>query len=172
MEPQASMLTPRQSARRSWFLDPRLALARRLARRIAVGKLTVTTPGGERIVAEGAPGEEATLHLHNWRAMTRVLTGSDIGFAQAVIDGDCSSPDMVALVRLFDRNMAALGGAATNYGAARLWQKLAHARRANNPRRLQPQHPRPLRPRQRLLRLLARPYDELFLGSFCRRRHA
>lgn len=125
------MLTPRQSARREWFLDPRLALARRLARRIAIGKLTVKTPGDERIVAQGAPGEEATLHLHNWRAMTRVLTGSDIGFARAIIDGDCSSPDLVALVRLFDRNIAALGGAATNYGPARWWQKFVHARRAN-----------------------------------------
>lgn len=125
------MLTPRQSARRDWFLDPRPALARRLASRIAVGKLTVTTPAGERIVAEGAPGEEAVLHLHNWRAMSRVLASSDIGFARAVIDGDCSSPDFVALVRLLNANMAALGGAATNYGFGRLWQKLAHARRAN-----------------------------------------
>ncbi len=125
------MLTPRQSARRDWFLDPRLALARRLVSRIAVGRLTLTTPGGERIVAEGAPGEEATLHLHKWRAMSRVLTGSDIGFARAVIDGDCSSPDAVALLRLLDRNVAALGSAATNYGPARWWQKLAHSRRAN-----------------------------------------
>ena len=131
MEPQASMVTPRRSARRDWFLDPRPALARRLAQRIAVGKLIVTTPSGERIVAEGAPGIEATLHLHSWRAMTRVLTGSDIGFARAVIEGECSSPDFVALVRLFNANMPALGGAATSYGLGRLWQRLAHARRAN-----------------------------------------
>ena len=131
MEPQASMLTPRPSARRDWFLDPRPALARRLASRIVVGKLTVTTPGGDRIVAQGAPGDEATLHLHSWRALTRVIAGSDIGFARAIVEGECSSPDLVALVRLFDRNMSALGRAANNYGLTRWWQKIAHSRRAN-----------------------------------------
>ena len=44
---------------------------------------------GERLAAEGAPGEEASLHLVRWRTLTRVLAGSDIGFAQSVIDGDC-----------------------------------------------------------------------------------
>jgi cyclopropane-fatty-acyl-phospholipid synthase len=131
LEPQASMVSPRRSARREWVFDPRAALTRRLAERIAVGRLIVTTPSGERIVAEGAPGEEASLHIHRWRALTRVLFESDIGFAKAVIDGDVSSPDLVALLRLFDRNVVALGVAATNYGPARLWQRIAHARRAN-----------------------------------------
>jgi cyclopropane-fatty-acyl-phospholipid synthase len=125
------MVSPRRSARRKWFVDPRVALVRRLASRLAVGRLTVTTPGGERIVAEGGAGEEASLHLHRWRALTRVLTESDIGFAKAFIDGDVSSPDLVALLRLFDRNVAALGVAASNYGPVRWWQRLAHARRAN-----------------------------------------
>jgi len=125
------MMSPRPSVRREWFFDPRAALTRRLAERIALGRLTVTTPNGERIVAEGGPGEEASLHLHRWRGLARVLAESDIGFAKAVIDGDVSSSDFVALLRLFDRNVAALGVAATNYGPARWWQRIAHARRAN-----------------------------------------
>jgi len=125
------MLGPRRAARRAWFVDPRVALVRRLLQRIAVGRLTVTTPDGERLVGEGAPGEEASLHLHRWRALTRVLAESDIGFARAMIDGDCASPDPVALLRLFDRNMAALGGAGTSYGPARWLQRLAHGARAN-----------------------------------------
>lgn len=91
----------------------------------------MVTPNGERIVSDGAPGEEATLHLRRWRALSRVLTASDIGFAQAVIDGDCTSPDFVALLRLFDRNMAPLGGAAASFGPARWLLRFAHAARAN-----------------------------------------
>jgi len=131
LEPQTSMAAPSRSVRRAWFVDPRVALVRRLVSRLAVGRLTVTTPSGERIVAEGAHGEEASLHLHRWRALTRVLSESDIGFAKAFIDGDVSSPDLVALLRLFDRNVSALGVAATNYGPVRWWQRLAHSRRAN-----------------------------------------
>ena len=126
------MVSPGRSARRAWFVDPRAALLRRLVSRLAIGRLTVTTPAGERIVAEGsAPGEDASLHLHRWRALTRVLGESDIGFAKAFIDGDVSSPDLVALLRLFDSNVAALGVAASNYGPVRWWQRLAHGRRAN-----------------------------------------
>ena len=131
MEPQASMLSPRPSARREWVFDPRVALVRRLIQKIAKGRLAVTTPGGERIVAEGEPGEDAALHIHRWRALTRIVTESDIGFAKAFIEGEVSSPDLVALLRLFDRNVAALGVAASNYGPVRWWQRFAHRRRAN-----------------------------------------
>ncbi len=126
-----SMPASQNAGRWDLVADPRASLVRRLIGRIRHGRLTVITPNGERIVGEGAPGEEATLHLRTWRALTRVLTASDIGFAQAVIDGDCSSPDFVALLRLFDRNMSALGGAAASFGPARWLLRLAHAARAN-----------------------------------------
>jgi len=124
------LLAEPASARPALF-DPRAAIARRLLGRIARGRLTVVTPRGDRLVGEGTPGEDASLHLHSWRTLTRVLSSSDIGFAQAVIDGDCVSPDLVALLRLLDRNMDALGGVATNFGPARWLQRIVHALRAN-----------------------------------------
>ncbi len=124
----------RRSARWPWFLDPRIAITRRLLDRIGQGRVVVTAPGGVRLVGEGAPGEDAALNLHNWRPLLRVLAGSDIGFAQAVIDGDCSSPDLVGLLRLFDRNISALGGAASSFGPARWLQRLAHLAQANTRR--------------------------------------
>ena len=117
-------------------LVPRPAghITRRLLDRIGHGRLVVTAPGEVRLAAEGAPGEDAALNLHNWRALSRVLAGSDIGFAQAVIDGDCSSPDLVALLRLFDRNISALGTAANVFGPARWLQRLAYLGQANTRR--------------------------------------
>ena len=55
---------------------------------------------------------EATVVLHRWRALQRLFTGGDIGFARAWIDGDCSSQDLTALIRLAARNLHGLGGAA------------------------------------------------------------
>ena len=130
LEPQASALG-RRAGSRALFQDLRIALMRRLLGRIAQGRLTVTTPEGVRLVGEGAPGPEASLHLHDWRALGRVLLASDLGFAEAVIENECSSPDMVALLRLLDRNMAALGGAASSVGPARWLARLAHSARAN-----------------------------------------
>ena len=126
-----SMLAPSEARRRDWFLDPRIAVVRRLLDRITQGRLTVVTPNGERLVGAGAAGDEAVLHLHNWRPLARVLSGSDIGFARSVIAGDCSSPDLVALLALFDRNMAALGGAGSAFGPARWLLRLGRAARAN-----------------------------------------
>ena len=126
-----SLLAQRDARRRDWFFDPRVTLVRRLLGRIAQGRLTVVTPNGQRLVGEGSDGGEALLHLHNWRPLARVLGASDIGFAQSVIDGDCSSPDLAALLRLFDRNMEALGGAGAAFGPARWLSRFAHAARAN-----------------------------------------
>ena len=125
MEPQASTQTIGDSRRRSGRLDPRVAVAAFLLRRIQLGKLTVTTPEGQRLVGRGSAGEEAHLHIHRWRALYRVVTGGDLGFARAVIDGDCSSPDLVGLLRLFDRNVTALGLAANSVGPMRWVQRLA-----------------------------------------------
>lgn len=135
MGSKPNVLAPeRRSARRRLFLDPRVSIAQRLLQSIRQGRLAVTLPGGERLVGQGAPGEEATLVLHNWRALARVLAAGDIGFAEAVIDGDCSSPDLVTLLRVFDRNIAALGAAANPVGPARWLQRLLHLARANTRR--------------------------------------
>ncbi len=47
----------------------------------------------------------AMLVVHNERFYRRALFGGDIGMGEAFMDGDWSSPDMVALVRLAVRNL-------------------------------------------------------------------
>jgi cyclopropane-fatty-acyl-phospholipid synthase len=106
-------------------------IAQRLLNRIRHGRLVVTTPSGERLVGQGAGGPDAQLDIHSWRALFRVLSGGDIGFGLAMVDGDCSSPDLVSLLRLFDRNMSALGAAGASAGPARWWQRALHRLRAN-----------------------------------------
>ncbi len=116
-----------------WFLSPGPALLARALGRIAAGTLTVTLPGGARVRHVGAePGPEAVLVLHRWRALRRLATGGDIGFAEAYIDQDWSSPDPVALLDLAARNMARIPGASGGPWPVRLWHRLRHLTHANS----------------------------------------
>src|SRR5579871_5066524 len=81
---------------RRW--DPRMRILGRLLEGLRYGSLTVTLPTGQKLVRVGdEPGPEASLVVHRWRALRCLLTGGGIGFAQAWIDGDCSSLDLTAL---------------------------------------------------------------------------
>ena len=65
------------------------------------GELALETPGGSRIVLQGhRAGPQARLTIHSWRLFARLAFGGDIGFAEAYIAGECSSPNLVALLNL------------------------------------------------------------------------
>lgn len=81
------------------------------------GRLTVVAPSGDatefgHTSADNGSSEplRATLCVHDERLYRRVLLGSDIGLGEAYMDGDWSSPDVVALTRLLIRNAAKLEG--------------------------------------------------------------
>jgi len=68
------------------------------------GSLTLHFPDGQmqRFGGEAAP--HATLHLHNWNAFGAALKSGDIGFAESFIDGDWTTPDLTALLRVLVQN--------------------------------------------------------------------
>lgn len=43
--------------------------------------------------------------IHHERFFSRAITGADVGIGESYMDGDWSSPDLVALVRLVTRNL-------------------------------------------------------------------
>lgn len=107
------------------------ALLQRILRRLRAGSLCVELPGGERLHARGAEaGPEATLRLHRWRPLWRLLTQGDLGLATSWRDGDWTSPDLTALLMLGAANEHAwpglLRGLAPWRALTRLWH-LAHA---------------------------------------------
>jgi cyclopropane-fatty-acyl-phospholipid synthase len=104
----------------------------RLLRQLALGRLTIRLPSGEELVGEGLePGPDATLLLHRGRAVRQLLLGGDVGFAEAYMDGDWSSPDLTALIELAARNQDALGDGITGTAAMRLLNRVLHGTRAN-----------------------------------------
>src|SRR5271154_4215969 len=97
--------TQRPHGRRRWR-GLWAALLATLGARLQTGQLTVETPSGERMVFGGkADGPVASLQIHRWRSIRRLVLGGDLGFAESYIDGDWSSPDLAALIAWFILNV-------------------------------------------------------------------
>lgn len=88
-----------------------------------------------RFGRESTDGLAADLEVHEPRFWRRLAGGGSLGAAEAYLDGDWESRDLVALVRLMARNREALAG--IDSGLARLGALPArawHALRANSRR--------------------------------------
>ncbi|OQM74465.1 SAM-dependent methyltransferase [Manganibacter manganicus] len=107
-------------------------LVRQIAATLECGRITVVTPSQERIEHRAAqPGPEATLVLHRWRAIRRLVTHGDLGFAEAYIDGDWSTPDLAALLELAALNIGQLDRKISGFLPVRIFNRLRHVFRAN-----------------------------------------
>ncbi len=91
----------------------------RLLRELRVGTLDLQMPDGtqahfgRRIGQDGrghADDSEprAAISLHDWSLCSAVLKSGDIGFAESFISGGWTSPDVVALLKLFIANREAM----------------------------------------------------------------
>ncbi len=118
----------------------RRRLLDRIGARLQVGSLTVQLPSGERLTfgsaaAHGVPGQpSAIIVLHRWRTLRRLALDGDIGFAEAYLDGDWSSPDIPALIELAARNDQGLGSVIDGIPPLRVLKRWRHASRANTRR--------------------------------------
>lgn len=88
-------------------------LAREIAlaglKRLTDGRLRVLTPGGA--FECGTPTDlDAEVTVHDERFFRRVVTRTDIGLGEAYMDGDWTTPDLVAVCRVLLRNRAAFEG--------------------------------------------------------------
>ncbi len=106
---------------------------RRMIAQIEFGYITVVLPSGDRIEHSGAQaGLSATLVLHRWRAIRRLLSQGDLGFAEAYIEGDWSSPDLAVLLEVAARNIAVLDRKISGFWPVRMLNRLRHLLRANS----------------------------------------
>ena len=106
---------------------------RRLIAEIEFGQITVVLPSGGHVQQSGTGGgPSATLILHRWRAIRRLIGQGDLGFAEAYIVGDWSSPDLAALLELAARNIAALDNKISGFWPVRLLNRARHLLRANS----------------------------------------
>jgi cyclopropane-fatty-acyl-phospholipid synthase len=100
--------------------------------RLADGGLEVACADGTHRFGDPADPCRARIVVHDDRAFARLLFGGDIGFGEAYMDGDWSSPDLVALVRLALRNARLWEEEHRALSAASRWLDfLRHRRRPN-----------------------------------------
>jgi cyclopropane-fatty-acyl-phospholipid synthase len=107
-------------------------LIARIDARLARGAIMAVLPDGSSCRVGGhAPGHEAIVYLHDWRAMLRLATGGSVGWYQAWEAGEWESPDAVALFALFMDNAVPLGASARAQGPWRMVVRLAHVLNRN-----------------------------------------
>ena len=104
----------------------------RLLDRLQFGSIVIETPGGHRVEHHAShPGPAGVLVLRRWRALRRMVMGGDLGFAEAYMDGDWTTPDLTALVELAARNGAAIDESIVPSWPIRLLNMLVHRWRDN-----------------------------------------
>jgi cyclopropane-fatty-acyl-phospholipid synthase len=99
---------------------------------ITHGSLDVVCPDRTHHFGRPGTGPAAMLVVHDERLFRRALLGGDLALGETFTDGDWSSPDLVALMRLAVRNMAvfrALNGPWS--WISRRLEAVAHWRRRN-----------------------------------------
>jgi cyclopropane-fatty-acyl-phospholipid synthase len=110
-------------------------IVRRLLGRVTYGTLELRLPDGRTMMARGTEsGPHACLNLCDWSALTRVVSGGQIGFAEGYLAEAWTSPDLVQLLSFMARNEAAFGRLVIENPFRGWLQRRAHARNANTKR--------------------------------------
>ncbi|MFQ3622293.1 MAG: cyclopropane-fatty-acyl-phospholipid synthase family protein [Acetobacteraceae bacterium] len=110
-------------------------LALRLAGLIRAGDLSLTLPDGSRHRILGArPGPAAEVTLNRARAIRRFAVGGSLGWAEAYLDEDWSTPDLRAVMALAAANEAEWEPVLRGRRLVRWLSRLAHALRRNTRR--------------------------------------
>jgi cyclopropane-fatty-acyl-phospholipid synthase len=104
-------------------------------REIQDGFLEIVCPDKTYSFGDADAALRAMAVVHDERFFLRALVGADIGIGESYMDGDWTSPDLVALVRLWVRNLRVLHLHRRAVAAIRGYAaRLAHRLRANTVR--------------------------------------
>ena len=99
------------------------------------GSLTFVLPSGREVTIAGpAPGPDGRLIIHDFRFVTRVLRGADIGLGEGYMAGEWDTPDLSALLEACTLNFDQLGKLVAGNPWVRLVNVIAHALNRNSKR--------------------------------------
>lgn len=112
-----------------------LRFALMLLARTSMGRLEVVLPDQTTLTFTGRDtGPEAILYIHNDRMARRFITGGKLGFCEAYLDGDWSSPDIALLFEFMLRNGDVMKKAMLGRWSVRALSYLIHALQPNTRR--------------------------------------
>jgi len=97
------------------------------------GRLVFVLPSGREVPVEGTePGPKAHLIIKDFRFLSRVLSGGDIGFGEGFMAGEWDTPDLSALLEAFTANLDRLTRLLTGGVFYRVANSLAHLAHRNS----------------------------------------
>lgn len=99
--------------------------------RLRDGHLTVHLPDGSSRAFGATGASHVEMTVRRWRFFSRLVRGADVGAGESYVDGDWSTPDLVALTRLFLANEDVLAPPRLVGLLGRLRDRLSHAARSN-----------------------------------------
>ena len=135
-----------------------VAIGRRLLPRELRGGLRLTLPSGQTFGSVFAIPAPMRPHLEQLPRRSGQRSGAaPSASAESYMTGGWDSSDITAVLRFYLQNRDALNRRRSPCSSRASATALFHLMRDNDRDRRTPQHQRPLRPRQRLLRALARP---------------
>lgn len=107
----------------------------RLLSHISCGDITIILPNGETLHRQAPnPGPSAKLVIRRWRAIWRLMSGGELGFADAFITGDWWTPNLVAFLEFGARNDTGMQDAISGSWVRRLLVRLRHWQNRNTRR--------------------------------------
>jgi cyclopropane-fatty-acyl-phospholipid synthase len=96
------------------------------------GYLEIVCPEKTYTFGEANAELRAMAVIHNERFFVRALTGADVGMGESYMDGDWTTPDLVALVRVAVRNLRTLDAQHKFFSGIRAFaSRMRHKLRAN-----------------------------------------
>jgi cyclopropane-fatty-acyl-phospholipid synthase len=101
-----------------------------LLERLSHGTLEVRLPDGGHLCF-GNGGTSFTLEIGDWSVFDRILERGDVGFAEAWIDGEWTTPDLPGLLTFLANNRGALSHAVYGQWWSLLSARLRHIFNAN-----------------------------------------
>ncbi len=106
-----------------------------IAKRLQRGRLDFVLPDGRRFRIEGAEaGPVAELTLHSNDVFARLIREGDLGFSEAYVEGEWSSPDLMAFMDLVHQGNNDVYDSFPGMGMMRLFEKLRFWMQSNTKR--------------------------------------
>ncbi|MCA8902020.1 MAG: class I SAM-dependent methyltransferase [Hyphomonas sp.] len=99
------------------------------------GSLVFLLPDGRRLKFDHEQsGPDAVVEVHDYAFVKRALAGGDVGFAEAYMDGEWSTPDLTEVLRFFSANFEAAGRLAVGGAVVRWANMVRHLFSSRNTR--------------------------------------
>ncbi|MEP0235376.1 cyclopropane-fatty-acyl-phospholipid synthase family protein [Roseibium sp.] len=127
------VIVSRDNAKQAMSGIPRMArMGFKILMKLQIGSLLVTVPDGRQYLFKGTePGPAAEVVIHDWKFVSMVLQGGDVGVGEAFMADYWSSPDTTTFLELFCINRDAMLEALKGKPLARLMLGVRHWLNAN-----------------------------------------